>query len=371
MTELISAFNNHASNQSDSDVQTSFHFDSPPKLIFVQDLQTLKRADDYEALDTFTFSEHDQTKINNTIAEINKSGGYDGNQLLIEQLYHNADSNTLYIVAKKAKYSFIRTLQKAPENGGFGEESSFYRKTFCTAGVRAPFITEKDDYTFFMMRTRRPTVFSVAAGLLEPPEGKLHPSETEGNLVEHVALNEAMEEFLAKDNHFTRPTLEQLHEAKIEINKQFGIRAIAMRRAKDSSRVEIEFLCPLQVKCHHENMSFLITRDNTAKDAYEHNREVQPLCIPLSAEMRTQAEAVLMHAPEDGKYVRDPIVAVTSILANPRHGFFPRYLPGTATTEFIKTSSLSKIRPQLLLTSTPNEEDEDETEAMTYQLSGH
>lgn len=218
MTELISAFSAHASNQSGSDVQTSFHFDSPPKLIFVQNLQTLQRIDDYEALGTFAFSEHDQAKINNTITEINKSGGYDGNQLLIEQLYHDADLNTLYIVAKKAKYSFIRTLQKAPENGGFGEESPFYRKIFCTAGVRAPFITEKDDYTFFMMRTRRPTVFSVAAGLLEPPEGKLHPSETKGNLVEYVALNEAMEEFLAKDNHFNRPTLEQLREAKIEIN---------------------------------------------------------------------------------------------------------------------------------------------------------
>lgn len=351
MTELISAFYSHASHQSESDVQTSFHFDVPPKLIFVQNLQTLEKIDDYEALDTFAFSEHDQAKINNTVAEINKSGGYDGNQLLIERLYHDADLNVLYIVAKKAKYSFIRTLQKAPENGGFGDESPFYRKTFCTVGVRAPFITEKDDYTFFMMRTRRPTVFSVAAGLLEPPKGKLHPRETKGNLVEYVALNEALEEFLSKDDTFKRPTPKQLRRhSKIEITKQHGISAIAIRRAKKSNRIEIEFICPLQLKCHYENMSLLITRDNTAKDAYEHNREVQPLCVPLSAEMRAQADDVLAHAPEDGKYVRDPIVAVTSILANPRHRFFPRYLPGTVTTEFIRASSLSKISPTRLLT---------------------
>ena len=57
-----------------------------------------------------------------TTEEIEKTGGYDGNQLLIENLSYNPESNQLYVVAKRAKYSFIRTLQKSPQDGGFGPE---------------------------------------------------------------------------------------------------------------------------------------------------------------------------------------------------------------------------------------------------------
>jgi hypothetical protein len=265
LIDLLSAFSAKLSSKSAAEaIQTSFNFEHPPVVIFVRDMETLEKINHYDQLTEHTFSDKDQQKINNTIETIENNGGYDGNQLLIENLSYDSESNKLYVVAKRAKYSFIRTLQKNPQDGGFEQDSKFYQKTFCTAGVRAPFIT-KDDYTFFMMRTRPPKVYSVAAGLLEPPEGKLHPEETSDDLVTYVAYHEVLEEFLGDPKYDKDPLYDQLLQARVKI-EQPRLSAIAIRRAENALRIEIEFICP--VNCNKARMELIIT-NNKAKDAYD------------------------------------------------------------------------------------------------------
>ncbi|MDP3705237.1 MAG: hypothetical protein Q8R24_04930 [Legionellaceae bacterium] len=348
LINLLTAFNTNLSSKSTTeDVQTSFNFEHPPTVVFVRDLESLEKINHYDQLNEHTFSEKDKKKIHNTIGAIEKSGGYDGNQLLIENLSYDSESNKLYVVAKRAKYSFIRTLQKSPQDGGFDPDSVFYKKMFCTAGVRAPFITE-DDYTIFMMRTRPPKVYSVAAGLLEPPKGKLHPEDGGGDLVTYVAYHEALEEFLGDPKHDEDPLYDQLLHARVKI-EQPGLSAIAMRRAENSVRIEIEFICPVKVNCNKARMELIIA-NNKAKDAYEHV-STQSISVPLNSSKRNQATDILGQIPEVGKFVRDPIVAVTSMLANPASRFFPRVLPGKLTTEFVPVSTLRPTVQRTLRTA--------------------
>ncbi len=365
LINLLYAFTNNLSSKPiTEDVQTSFNFENSPRVLFVNDLETLETVDYYDQLSEFTFSVKDKQKIDKTIEAIKQSGGYDGNQLLIEHLSYDSESNILYIVAKKAKYSLIRTLQKSIIDGGFNEDSHFYKKTFCTAGVRAPFIT-KDNHTFFMMRTRPPKVYSVAAGLLEPPAGKLNPEEADNNLVTYVACHETLEEFLGAPNLSDAPLDEQLKQARVTI-EQLGLNAIAIRRAKNSMRIEIEFLNPLRISCNQATMQRIIT-NNKAKDAYEHDA-TQSITVPLDSSKRNQAIEILVRVTNEGKFVRDPIIAVTSYLANRKHcGFFPRVLPGESTTEFVAISALIPTIHKTLSQQTSIEENDSEEDNLKLQ----
>lgn len=123
-----------------------------------------------------------------------------------------------------------------------------------------------------------------------------------------------------------------------------GLSAVAIRQANDSPRIEIEFIHPFHVKCTHEKMAKII-QSNKAKDAHEHDSN-QYIGIPLSALKRKEAEDRLAQISGDAKYVQDPIIAVTSILANPNHCFFPRVLPGEKTTDFVPVSTLSGKIPR-------------------------
>lgn len=347
LINILSAFNANASSKPiDEDVQTSFNFEHSPTVIFIKDIETLTRVDNYKELDEYSLSENDKEKVNKTISDIKKSGGYDGDQLLIDTLSYNPDKNIIYIVAKKAKYSFLKTLQKSIKDGGFEENSTFYKKQFCTAGVRVPFIT-KDDHTFFIMRKKSPQVYSVAAGYLEvPANGELHPEEGLNNLVTYVAYREALEEFLGHPDKCEESLESQFLHAKVKI-KQLGIAAIAIRMKRNSHHIEIEFINPLRVCCDHVYMKHLI-ENNEAKDAREHDA-TESLCVPLSSSVRKQAIKILEQLPDNGRYVQEPLLAITSILANPSSSFFPRYLPGKSTTEFIHVSLLKSVIHKPLL----------------------
>lgn len=347
LINLLSAFNANASSKPmDEDVQTSFNFDHSPAVIFVRDTKTLTRVDNYKELDEYVLSEKDKEKVSITLIEIENSGGYDGDQLLIDSLSYNPDNNIIYIVAKKTKYSFLKTLQKSSQEGGFDESSVFYKMPFCTAGVRVPFITE-DDHTFFIMRNKSPQVYSVAAGYLEaPPNGELHPKEGANNLVTYIAYCEALDEFLGHADKSNESLESQFQHAKVKI-KQLGLAAIAVRRKCNSQRLEIEFINPLRVCCDHKYMKNLI-ENNKAKDASEHV-STDSICVPLDVSVRKKAVEILEQLSDEGKYVRDPLVAITSILANPSASFFPRYLPGKLTTEFIHVSLLKSVIHKPLL----------------------
>ncbi len=357
LINLLAAFNlKYADQHKVQDVQTSFNFEKSPAVIFVRDLDNLTPVDHYDELDTYSLSAKDEEKVSNTQAEIKSAGGYDGNQLLIAKLAYDPDVNTLYIVALRVKYSFIRTLQKSIEAGGFNADSIYHNQTYCTAGVRAPFITS-DSHTYFMMRTRAPKVYSVAAGLLEPPKGQLHPAEASNNLVTYVAHNEVLEEFIGQSKYSNQSLQDQLTQARVKIQHS-GLAALAIRRGKGTSRIEIEFINPMKVNCTQSRMSHII-KNNKAKDAYEHVAN-EAICIPLDASQRFDAQTILAEIEVlSGKYVRDPIIGATSILANPNCRFFPTVLPGAVTTEFVAISSLEdKIYIPLSIKAADTEERE-------------
>jgi len=372
MLELIQAFLNDAGTKSSGDLQTSFNFEHPPSVVFVKDINTREKVNNYEDLDTFTFSTNDQQKTDKTLEELKRNGDYDGKQLLIENLYYEDDENTIYIVARKANYSFLKTLQKSTESGGFDPISPFYQKKYSTVGVRVPFISTKDDYTFFMMRTKNPKVYSMASGYLEPPGGKLHPAETNGNLVKYVSLNEALEEFLGNEAYSKLSISDQQSFSTLPISEHCGISAIAIRNAKGALRIEVEFVCPIKLDCSHDQMCKLI-KDNTAKDAYEHDPTLS-LTVSLNPYERLIAEQILTNTGLVGssKYQMDPVIVATSMLANEQYKFFPRFLPGKSTTEFVMVSSLIPRVPRDRLSLSffsdigdPNDENEAEENEIT------
>src|SRR3990167_6553411 len=173
------------STVAEDELQTSFEFDVSPRVVFVNDIHSLKKIKRYADLPTYDFNAADAEKIKITRQEIAKGGGYDGDQLLLEDMHYDRSENIIYLTARRAKYAFIRTLCKNADAGGFDVDSPFYGKIFVTTGVRSPFIT-RDDHIFFMMRVRWPKVFYVAAGLLEA-SGELHPKKFP-DLVNYTAV---------------------------------------------------------------------------------------------------------------------------------------------------------------------------------------
>lgn len=79
--------------------------------------------------------------------------------------------------------------------------------------------------------------------------------------------------------------------------------------------------------------------------------QTQSISVPLNASKRNQAIDILGQVTDVGKLVRDPIVAVTSMLANPACRFFPRVLPGKLTTEFVPVSTLRPTVQRTLMTA--------------------
>lgn len=313
------------STVSEEELQTSFEFDVPPRVVFVNNIRSLKKIKRYVDLPTYDFNAADAEKIKITRQEIEKADGYDGDQLLLEDMHYNRSENIIYLTARRAKYAFIRTLCKNVDAGGFDTNSPFYGKIFVTTGVRSPFIA-RDDHTFFMMRARSPKVFSVAAGLLET-SGKLHPKQF-SDLVNYTAVKESVEEFLG-DTRFA--------SQRVDIEKLFGITSIAMRRK--GNRIEVEFIVPMALNCDGDFLNHVL-KTNRAQDAHEH--APGGVAISLNAQDRTDAQATLNKLPIDGLYVRAPIVAATSRLTYQRTAGSPCFfgkIPDSNTT-FLPVSAL-------------------------------
>lgn len=314
------------STVSEEELQTSFEFDVPPRVVFVNNIHALEKIKRYADLPAYDFDVKDAAKIKITREEISKSGGYDGDQLLLERMHYDRSENIIYLTARRAKYAFIRTLCKNSDAGGFDVDSPFYGKIFVTTGVRSPFIT-RDDHTFFMMRARSPKVFSVAAGLLET-SGKLHPKKFP-DLVSYTAVKESIEEFLG-DTRFQSP--------RINIEKLFGITSIAMR--KKGNRIEVEFVVPMALDCDRDFFNHVLA-NNRAQDAHEHSPG--GIRISLNSYDRIESQRNLDALPNEGLYVRAPIVAATSRLICQRttgSPFFFGRMPNSETT-FLPVTALT------------------------------
>lgn len=326
LLDIFQRDSDRKSTVSEEELQTSFEFDVPPRVVFINDIHSLKKIKCYADLPTYDFNVEDAEKIQITRQEIAKGGGYDGDQLLLEGMHYDRSDNVIYLTALRAKYAFIRTLCKNADAGGFDADSPFYGKIFVTTGVRSPFIT-RDDHTFFMMRARSPKVFSVAAGLLET-SGKLHPKKFP-DLVNYTAVKESVEEFLG-DTRFA--------SQRVDIEKLFGITSIAMRRK--GNRIEVEFIVPMELNCDRGFFNHVL-ENNRAQDAHEHTPS--GATISLVSQDRAEAQTTLDRLPADGLYVRAPIVAATSRLVCQRTAGFPFFfgkIPNSETT-FLPVSALS------------------------------
>jgi|GEM_PF-3258674 hypothetical protein len=318
-------------NLPEEESQASFGFPSPPRVIFVKDTQTLTPLEKYDDIPGYTFSAKDQAVINKIREEIEGKGGYDGDQLLIDGIKYDEASNTLYLEPVKAKYSFLLALRRKPEEDGFDSDSPFFNKTFATAGVRVPFVTE-DEGTFFLERTNPPKVLSVVAGHLEPSgeEKKLHPQNEpcHGNLVTQVAYEELLEEALGNQALSSLSISKQLEAIKTKI-KKLSIYSVAIRR--NGHRIEIEFIVPAKLNC---NSSTLIAEllNSSAPDKSEHHLKAGAIvCVPLSASKRREAMETLNILPNAGAFVRAPIVEAASRSIS---DIFHKVIPGFRTLFF-------------------------------------
>lgn len=291
IVDLLSSFGSILSKQRklpEDEKQVVFSFPSPPNVVVVDSLSNLKPVSAYGELSSHVFTEEETGLIENTKNEIEAAGGYDGDQVLIEDLGYEQSSNTVYLSLKKVKYSFIRTLRKPEEEGGFSSSSEFYNKPFFTAGVRAPFITT-DGTTVLLKRANPPKVYSVAAGHFELREEGIFPEK----IVEKLACEEAIEECLAKES---------------AIAKSLGVMSIAMRL--NGLRVEIEFIVPLVLT--YNSLALRATlQAELAPDAHEHVKE-DVRSIPLSSVSRSMAVHTLKSFPSEGGYVRSPLIEAAS-----------------------------------------------------------
>lgn len=319
--KLVASESLQSDSALDSDtVQSSFEFESSPKIIFVD--SEFNEIKYYDELSELTLSDEETSVVTHYLSELhNNQGFYNGDQIMISGLKYDSESNTVYIQAIKVKYVFLRALELKK----FDSSSQLYNKCLFKAGVLIPYITT-DGHTFFMERKRDSTYCSVA-GFLEPSVNKeMNPKY---NLVTETAIRETIEELLG--------------DAEGDVTRKFSmpkLKSISFRRS--SAMHTVDFIAPAFVDFSSDQISYLI-KNNKSKDAKEHTQQF--ITVPLYDHDRADAVNFLKLGTRiyPGGFTYLPALVSCAILANMHHNFVPKTLPYSRTMILSPRSFLSTI----------------------------
>lgn len=259
---------------SDTSMQSRFNLPPGTQIIFTDDKKTLKPVVYYNDLPEVFLTREEQEIVWNISQEIlsRKSAfNYDGDHLLLSGVLYDPQNNTLYIEAKKAKYSLLTAL-----NGKkFPEESPIYKQDLYGAGCYVPLIT-KDGNTLLLQSSKYGGKnFLTVAGFVQAKDSNTKLLDTEGsNLVEKTAHEELLEEILwGKEQNSRIDLLAPIELSSVCFRKPLGGRGF------------VEFIAPVKLDCTHERLIHVV-RTNQAPDGREHTGVFK--LINLNPDYRSQ-----------------------------------------------------------------------------------
>ena len=301
-------------------VQSSFDFDEPPNVIFVNNLSDLTPVGSYADLTELKLSREEEAVRQKVIEEQKAKNHkfYDGEQMLIAGAAYDKDTNTVFLVANKVPYSIVVCLSQKH----FPESSPLNNLSLFKTGVLAPLIT-RDGQTFILQR-KADTLFSVPAGFLEPQgEQKRLNLDGNDNIVCATAKAEITEEIagiVGEDSlrfEFSDPQ----------------ISAVSFRSSAGPIGT-IEFVAPSYADCHSSFLQQVI-QNNSAQDADEHTgiHEI----VPLDSSQRNKLLALLLNNTTKipGSALFLPVVlSLTRIFNSPSMVELPRTIKNSTTHAF-------------------------------------
>ncbi|STX42452.1 Uncharacterised protein [Legionella donaldsonii] len=262
--------------------QSSFQFRASPKVVFVKSVKNLVPANLYDDLPAVSLTDEEETERLGVIEQQKKRNPdfYDGQQMVITGVVYDEVTNTVYMEAKKVPYSFIVALS----NKKFPEQSELYKQSFFKTGVLAPLVTTNGK-TVLMQRVQL-GLYSVPGGFLEAHDVEKRLNFADGrNLVVETAKSEVTEEIAGV-------------AGKKELRFDFSepeITALSFRRTAGNPIGTVEFVAPVQAKCHSAYISKYVIPKNLAKDAREHS--TNHAVIPLDSQDREALLTTLLTGP--------------------------------------------------------------------------
>lgn len=317
--------------------QSSFQFDTPPKIFFVKDIAIRsKKAARYIDLPTLTPTAQEQEIYNQTFTQLSKNEKfYNGKQILLTGAVYDTSNNTLYLEAVRVDYVFTVALEKMKALKAEG--SQLLGKHFFKTGVLAPFISN-DNKVSIIARKDRWSLRSVAAGFLEC-KGDNDPL---ANLVVKTALKEADEEFAVdRDNNRI-----------LEFNGSPTIASVSFRDAVGMGTTPtIEFVAPIQLKA---NADFIVSAMNNNKATHAHEHQAGTAeSAPIAARERESASRFI-NKKLPGNFLYGPVLHACAAQVSPQTSIAPR-ITGIPTSRFYPIG-IFKPAPQKTLLDKSTEE---------------
>lgn len=307
-------------------VQSSFEFDTPPKVSFINNVYDLKPVEYYDELESvdslLTEEERGIVTACYQALKLKDKHFYDGKQLLITNLLYDSVKNEIYIEAKQARYSFLRAILDKK----FQAHHPISKMVFYKTGVLVPFITD-DYYTCFVKRKRDP-FYSGAGGFLEPVGKNAKLASTYLDLITYNALKETVEEFLGIYTEEKELMAKKFKHLRINFEMP-KIKSLSFR--SNGVMGTIEFIMPCQLHCSKSILENIIKK-NKAKDAHEHTTE--HVMVPLESVQRSDAIQKLLKPgviKYPGSFLYVPMLVSCSLVAWNQSCQPPHTLPYTRT----------------------------------------
>ncbi len=325
--------------------QSSFQFKAPPQVVFVKSTKSLALANLYDELPGIALTEAEEAARLQVVAEqkLKNSKFYDGQQMVITGVVYDETSNTLYMEAKKVPYSFIVALS----NKRFPEQSELYKQSFFKTGVLAPLVTTNGK-TVLMQRVQL-GLYSVPGGFLEAQDAEKRLNFADGrNLVVETAKNEITEEIAGIAGKKT---------LRFDFS-QPEITALSFRRTSGNPIGTVEFVAPVQAKCHSAYLSEYVIPNNLAKDAREHSSN--HAVIPLDSQDREALLATSLIGPTilPGAALHLPVILSLTSKENASAMIpLPRRIPNSGSITW--PLSIFSAKPEKPLPLVPREEEEE------------
>src|SRR5579885_48518 len=280
-------------------IQSSFQFETPPRVIFVKSMKAKDEVTHYGDLPTVELQPLEQEVYNQTLTQLrNNPNFYNGKQMLLTGAVYDTDNNTLYLEAVRVDYVFLASLEKMKQVKAQG--SALHCQDFFKTGVLAPFVS-KDNKVSIITRKDKWNLRSVAAGFLECSNDS-HPLN---NLITETAEKEADEEFLFDHNQ----------QRRLDFAGPPTLSSISFRDAIGMGITPtIEFVVPIQIK-HDADFILSVMNNNEAPDAHEHVPG-SAVNVPLDSNERETASR-FMRQKLPGSFLYGPVLHSCAIQANP------------------------------------------------------
>ncbi len=297
---------------------TSCEFETPPRVLFVNDMETKRVISDYRDLKPVQLSAEEKTCVKNCLeANKNNPDFYNGYLILLKDVVYDSASNVLYVEALRCRYAVIFFLCE----GKLQHMPELSKQGLFKSGALVPFVTQ-DGFTALLERKNK--VYAPVAGFAEPIEknaNRLTPHTLPG-LYECTAVTEALEEALWDD---VLP-----RHSRVAFSTK-GVTGITMLRTPNGESL-VDFIVPIELKCNGDRLANIL-QTNCAPDAAEHTKNFE--MVPLNSVHKSD----ILQKNLFGRFIYGPVLASAARVAN-LGSEIPRCLPGDKTPMIFSVKAL-------------------------------